>query len=180
MTDPQAGTITVPVGVRLDLGATAKALCADRAAQLVAARTGAGVVVDIGGDLATAGPAPLGGWSVGVVEDTRRPGAAEHCVVAITGGGLASSGTSARTWSRAGWPLHHIVDPRTGWPVPPHWRLVTVAAGCCLDANTVSTAAIVWGDQAPARVARLGLPARFVATDGTVSALGGWPAARAA
>jgi thiamine biosynthesis lipoprotein len=172
--DPDRRTIELPPGLRLDLGATAKALCADRAARRVAEHTGAGVVVDIGGDLAVAGPVPPEGWAVGIVESARRPGPAD-VVVAVTGGGMASSGTTVRTWQRSGWPLHHIVDPATGWPVPPVWALVTVAAGSCVEANALSTAAVVWGPDAPFRVAQLGLPARFVAVDGAVIEVGGWP-----
>ena len=57
--------LTVPAGVRLDLGATAKAYAADRAAALVAQHCGTGVLVSLGGDIATAGPhRPAGGcWS---------------------------------------------------------------------------------------------------------------------
>ena len=47
-----------PGGVVLDLGATAKALAADRAARArVAAATGCGVLVNLGGDIADRGPA---------------------------------------------------------------------------------------------------------------------------
>ena len=54
--DRVAKTITVPEGVELDLGATAKAWCADRAAAAAAARCGTGVLVSLGGDIAVAGP----------------------------------------------------------------------------------------------------------------------------
>ena len=37
-----------------------------------------------------------------------------------------------------------------------HWRLVTVAAASCVDANAWSTAAVVWGESAPDRLERLG------------------------
>jgi thiamine biosynthesis lipoprotein len=47
--DRVARTVRLPVGVELDLGATAKALCADRAAHLAAEATGAGVLVSLGG-----------------------------------------------------------------------------------------------------------------------------------
>src|SRR5258708_7353670 len=56
----------VPAGVRLDFGATAKALTADRAAQAITARLGCGVLVNLGGDIAVAGQPPEGGWKVGV------------------------------------------------------------------------------------------------------------------
>ena len=172
---PGAGTVQVPAGVHLDLGATAKALCADAAARAVADSLGVGVLVDIGGDLATAGPAPAGGWRVSVMACARTTTLARDVVVAVQHGGLASSGTTARTWARAGRPLHHIVDPGTGWPAPPVWGLVTVAGPSCLEANVAATAAVVWGADAPFELAQRGLPARFVAADGSVTTVGGWP-----
>ncbi|MFJ4653508.1 FAD:protein FMN transferase [Nocardia sp. NPDC088792] len=56
--------VAVPARVVLDLGATAKALAADRCAALVDEHCGCGVLVNLGGDIATAGPAPAGGWQV--------------------------------------------------------------------------------------------------------------------
>ena len=51
--DELAGTVFVPRGVQLDLGATAKAWCADRAAEDAAAATGVGILVGLGGDIAS-------------------------------------------------------------------------------------------------------------------------------
>ncbi len=58
--DPGRSTVRVAPGVRLDLGATAKALAADRAAVAASAAAGCGVLVSFGGDLAIAGLAPGG------------------------------------------------------------------------------------------------------------------------
>jgi thiamine biosynthesis lipoprotein len=167
--------VELPPGVVLDLGATAKALCVDRAAQAIAQELGIGVVVDIGGDLAVAGPPPPGGWCVSVRENSSDELAGDQCTVSVFDGGLATSGTSVRRWTRAGAGFHHIVDPRTGWPAAAVWRQVTVAAGSCVDANSASTAAIVWGDEAPFRLAQLRLPSRFVGASGQVIEVGGWP-----
>ena len=52
----------------LDLGATAKALAADRAATTIGTRLGCGTLVSLGGDVATAGPAPAGGFAVGIAD----------------------------------------------------------------------------------------------------------------
>ena len=60
--------LTVPEGVLLDLGATAKAVAADLAADVVASRTGSGVLVELGGDIATRGAHPAGGWQI-LVDD---------------------------------------------------------------------------------------------------------------
>lgn len=54
----------VPSGIVLDLGATAKAATADWIARRIRAETGAGAYVELGGDIATAGAEPDGGWQV--------------------------------------------------------------------------------------------------------------------
>ncbi|MFL6110319.1 MAG: FAD:protein FMN transferase [Catenulispora sp.] len=171
--DPRARRLVLPPGTALDFGATAKALAADRAAGRVAWATGRGVLVNLGGDIATAGAAPDGGWSVAVCDDHAGPGPGP--VVAVTGGALATSGTSVRAWRRAGRTVHHIVDPATGRSATPYWRTVTVAAATCVDANTASTAAIVLGPSAVEWLTATGLPARLVGVDGTITELGGWP-----
>ena len=70
---------------------------------------------------------------------------------------------------------HHIVDPRTGRPAPAVWRTVSVVAPTCVLANTLTTAAVVQGEQAPELLESAGVAARLVAADGTVHRLGGWP-----
>jgi thiamine biosynthesis lipoprotein len=174
--DRSGSRVRVPRGVELDLGATAKAWCADRAAARAASAAGCGVLVSLGGDIAVAGPTPGDGWPVTIGDDHREPLDGPGPVVAIRSGGLATSSTTVRRWSRGADALHHVIDPATGAPAVAVWRTVTVAAACCADANAASTASIVLGPGAPAWLATLGLPARLVAADGTVTTSGGWPA----
>jgi FAD:protein FMN transferase len=173
--DRRRRTIRVPAGVELDLGATAKALAADRAAGAATRAAGAGVLISLGGDVAVAGPAPGPGWPVKIAEDHAAPLDAPGPTVSIRSGGLATSGTAVRRWRAGRIELHHIVDPRTGRPAETPWTAVTVAAGSCLDANVASTAAVVLGDEAPAWLAERRLPARLHDADGTVVCVGGWP-----
>ncbi len=167
--------VTVPAGTEIDLGATAKALCADRSAHAAAKTTGTGVLVNLGGDLSVAGAPPAGGWSVLVADDHRTPAAGDGQTVAIESGGLATSSTTVRRWRAGGTEHHHIVDPRTGAPVEEIWRTVSVAAATCVDANTASTAAIVRGRSAVDWLETAGLPGRLVALDGSVAYTGDWP-----
>lgn len=95
--------------------------------------------------------------------------------MAVTGGALATSGIRVRTWRRGGRVVHHIVDPATGEPAAPVWRTVTVAAATCVDANAVSTAAIVLGERALDWLQVTALPVRLTGLDGTVVRVGGWP-----
>ncbi|SES07240.1 thiamine biosynthesis lipoprotein [Streptomyces sp. yr375] len=177
--DRATGTVTVPEGVRLDLGATAKAWAADRAAQTLAEAAGCGVLVSLGGDTAVAGEPPAGGWQIRVQDVTgpvdETPTEGPYATVGLRSGGLATSGTSARRWRRGGHDLHHIVDPRTGLPVRSPWRTVSVAATTCADANAASTAALVKGTDAHRWLTLQGLPARLVAQNGAVLTTPGWP-----
>ncbi len=170
--DRAASTVLLPDGVVLDLGATAKAWAADRAASLITARLGCGAMVSLGGDLSVQG-APAGGFTVGIADVCGDPDA--PTTVSIESGGLATSGVGRRRWTLGRTRVHHLVDPATGLPVDSCWRTVSVAAGSCIDANIASTAAMVLGDGAPGWLDDRHLPARLVHRDGAVIAVAGWP-----
>lgn len=171
-----SGTVIIPRGVELDLGATAKALAADLGAAAALEAAGGGVLVSLGGDMAVAGEAPAGGWPIQVSEDSATPIRPGEETVAITSGGVATSSTTVRRWTRGGVELHHIIDPETGLPAAGAWRSVTVLAVTCVDANIASTAAIVKGDRAIAWLSEHRLPARLVDREGRVARVAGWPA----
>ena len=173
--DRVAGLLTVPRGYALDLGATAKAWTADRAAGELAQRYGVDVLVELGGDLAVGSPAGhhADGWRVNVAE---RAGGAGQSVL-LRHGGLATSTTTVRTWERAGRSMHHIVDPATGLPATGRWRTVSVAAGSALAANVASTEAIVRDADAVSRLTARGVAARFVDRDGAIVCTPAWPVA---
>jgi thiamine biosynthesis lipoprotein len=137
---------------------------------------GTGVLVGLGGDVATAGPAPAGGWQVLVQDQPDDPAAR---VTLGPGDAVATSSTVSRAWSRGDRRLHHIVDPRTGQPAQAPWRSVTVAARSCVAANTASTASLVH-DDAAAWLTGLGLPARLVGDGGRTRTLNAWPEEEAA
>jgi thiamine biosynthesis lipoprotein len=132
------------------------------------------VLVSLGGDVATAGGAPPGGWPVRTATSSVRASDADETIL-LKAGGLATSSPGARSWRRGGDEQHHIVDPRTGRPAATPWQAVTVAAPTCLDANTAATAAVVLGAAALRWLGGTGWPARLVGTEGAVHRLGGWP-----
>lgn len=165
-------TLTVPRGLVLDLGATAKAVAADRAASLVFDVLGCGILVSLGGDIATAGPAPEGGWQV-LVQDL--PTDPWQQVTLGAGQAMATSSTQKRRWKYAGRDMHHILDPQLGLPVEPVWRSVTVAASSCLLANSYSTAGIVRGFPAVAWFECEGIAGRLVDRQGRTVSAGSWP-----
>jgi thiamine biosynthesis lipoprotein len=169
--DPHRRVIDIPAGVEIDLGATAKALIADRIARDVSRTCRTSALVSLGGDVAVAGE---GDWDIGIADDHRAPHPDQ--VVRIRRGGVATSSIAVRQWRAGDQTMHHIIDPATGEPAETPWRTVTVAARSCLAANTASTAAIVLGERAPTWLAERNISARLVAHDGSVVRTGGWPA----
>ena len=138
-----------------------------------AGATGSGVLINLGGDIATAGPPPDGGlWQVLVHDHADDP---PSSVALPSGAALATSSTIRRRWRRGADLVHHILDPQTGWSADPVWRTVSVAAQTCLAANTVSTAAIIRGWRALDWIRALGIPARLVDSERNVHTICGWP-----
>jgi thiamine biosynthesis lipoprotein len=140
--------VGVPAGTALDLTATAKARTARLAAARVAEVLGVGALVDLGGDVAAAGPPPGHGWVV-------RPAQLGSPVLELP------AGTALATCRAAG-----IVDPATGRPVTGPWSAVCVAAPDVVLAKTAAVAALVHGEGAEAYLDRLGLAAVFLAAPG--------------
>lgn len=176
--DERAHRVRVPAGTVVDVGATAKGLAADWAADAASADAGCGVLVNLGGDLAVAGPPPTDGWAITVGDSATldlSPGSEPEQVVTIRSGALATSNVAARRWRRGGVDLHHLIDPRIGQPAHGPFRTVTVAASTCRLANAASTAAIILGAEAPSWLSARGLPARLVDRDGGVRHVAGWP-----
>ncbi len=176
--DAGRGLVTLPAGSWLDLGATAQAWAADRAATRIAARLGCGVLVSLGGDVAAGGEAPRGGWQIRVQDNAARLAggpALPATVVSIRGGGLATASAGAARWRYGGEVLAHLLSPRRGGPAAP-WRLASVTAATCVQARAAATAAIIRGADAASWLAGLGLPARLVDAAGRVRTIAAWPA----
>ncbi len=166
-----AGRISTPRGTVLDFGATAKAHAADTIAHLLSAALPGGFLVNLGGDIATAGPAPDGGWRVGI--EAADGGIRQ--VVAIIDQAIATSSTQLRRWQTDAGTVHHIIDPRTGRTASSVWAHATCVASSALEANTASTASIVLGEEAPAWLNRNGVAARLERPDGSVVLTSDWP-----
>ena len=171
--DRSRHSVRLPSNTLLDLGATAKALAADRAAAAIYDRLGCGVLVSLGGDVSAAGPAPAGGFAVGIADACTSAAPSE--AIAISCGGLASSGIGVRQWRLGTHQVHHIVNPATGRSAAPCWQTVSTTAETCVEANAASTAAMVLGDDAVDWLKSLGLPSRLVRLDGTVVYTDTWP-----
>ncbi|NJC70026.1 FAD:protein FMN transferase [Planosporangium thailandense] len=164
--------ITASAEALPDLRAVARAHTADRCAWSIAKRFKIGVLVGIGGDIATAGRAPDGGWRTLM---KAVPGG-RSLPVRLPSAALATSGTESQRWRGGGGPLPYALCPGTSRSATPMWRSVSVAAFTCAYARTLSMAALARGRTAPDWLRDLGVAARLVDTDGDVVLVGPWPA----
>jgi thiamine biosynthesis lipoprotein len=140
-------TIRLRPGMEIDFGGIGKEYAVDRALDLIRDITRAPVLVNFGGDLRVSGPRENGlRWRV-AIESIDRPGSPAG-VLEIAEGALATSGDARRFLLKNGTRYGHILDPRSGRPVPKAPRSVTVAAATCTEAGMLATLAVLQGRRA--------------------------------
>jgi len=104
-------------------------------------------LINFGGDVAVRNTRQDGqSWRVGI-ESCDRAGTPVR-IVQLARGALATSGDSRRFVFRGGHRYSHILDARTGWPVRKAPHSITVAADTCTQAGTLTTLAMLQGENA--------------------------------
>jgi thiamine biosynthesis lipoprotein len=175
--DGVVGSVQLPVGVALDLGGIGKGAAADHVAELLRRSGADGVLVNLGGDLRAVGDAPGHAAWIVEVDDPLATGATG--LLAIAAGAIATSTRLRRAWTRAGRPVHHLIDPRTGLPAVSGVASVTVLAGEAWRAEVLAKAAFIAGpDAGPALIRDAGATGLLVLDDGEVLELEGLAAYR--
>jgi thiamine biosynthesis lipoprotein len=172
--DRRRARVALGGGVQLDLGGIAKGAFVDRLAAELAAWPGG--CVDAGGDLRVWGQSPSGSsWRIGV-EDPDRLG--EDLLVAEVRPGatlsVATSAANRRRWRCTdGAERHHLIDPRSGLPLPAMAPAVTVFGPAAIEVEIATKSLIV----AAARGEALAVPERMMAVlawpDGRREMIGG-------
>ena len=133
-------------GMSLDLGAIAKGFAADLAAAALAAKGVKSAIVDVGGELRLMGGkpgSPPSPWRTGV-RHPRQEGVLE--TLELSDAAVATSGDYENFLIHQGKRYEHIIDPRTGLPLPERIAGVTVIhPDSCLAADAMATAICVLG-----------------------------------
>ncbi|MCY4015054.1 MAG: FAD:protein FMN transferase [Gammaproteobacteria bacterium] len=146
----------------IDLSAIAKGHAVDRLADVLRAAGCRAFLVEFGGEIRAAGPAPSGGpWRVGIDSPSGR-GQLEG-PIRLRDAGLATSGDYRQYTERDGRRDAHIIDPRSGRPVRHRLASVTVVAESARSADAYATALMVLGERDGRRFADdAGLAALFI------------------
>lgn len=154
--DDRGQRICLPAGTWLDLGGIVKGWAADRVVKCLRPHA-ANVLVNVGGDIRMrGGPRPGESWAVGIgdLDETGgSEGALQRAIITFARGGLATSGAGGRWWYHQGERQHHILDPRTGRPVPLWLRTDDAEASAAEAGRLIATATALATTAAHAEVA---------------------------
>ncbi len=151
-------------GAALDLSAIAKGWAVDRVSEALLAAGYADHLVEVGGEVRTAGRSPAGDpWRIAIERPPDRAadpgqGAPEPAtedvapaglqrVLEFTDGALATSGDYRNYWERDGVRYSHTIDPRTGRPVEHALASASVFHASCAVADAYATALMVLGPE---------------------------------
>ncbi len=174
LVDHATGTAWLPTGTAVDPGGIGKGLAADIVAGELVDGGAGGAVVNVGGDLRVIGQPDGPMWTV-AVEDPAQPGTT-LLTFAIDAGGVATSSTRTRRWTRGGCERHHLIDPWRGVCADTDLAAATVVAPTAWRAEVEATAVMLLGrDGGLERLADTGLDGVLVGADGclaTTPALG--------
>lgn len=154
--DPRARTIRLRRrGMAMGFGGIAKGYALDRMRVILADAGVRDFVLYSGGQVLAEGTRGGRAWRVGV-QHPRDPGALLGAL-SVTSGSVSTGGDYEHFFVRDGRRYHHVIDPRTGWPVE-HTASVTVVARTALEADALDTALFVMPpERAMAKARELGV-----------------------
>ena len=134
--EANSSVLLAKAGMEIDLGAIAKGYIADRVRDYLR-KEGADLgLINLGGNIQTLG-SPEGGWSVGL----KKPFAADELIgtMDVENMSVVTSGTYERYFEQDGKRYHHILDPRTGYPLDNELDSVTIVSKNSIDGDIWTT-----------------------------------------
>jgi thiamine biosynthesis lipoprotein len=132
-------------GMEADFGSIAKGYIADKVKALLARKGVTSCVINLGGDIVLIGAKPNGEkFKIGV-RDPGRPANDIMGIIETADMAVVSSGAYERFFIHEGKKYHHILDPKTGFPVENELEQVTVISNVAMVGDAISTSALLLG-----------------------------------
>jgi thiamine biosynthesis lipoprotein len=133
---------------RLDLGGIAKGYAADEAARMLGEAGCESALINLGGNVYALGLKPSGEpWSVGI-QDPQQPRGTLKAVTAARDLSVVTSGPYERSFEVDGVLYHHILDPRTGYPVQTDLASATILSALSVEGDALTTCCFLLGRDA--------------------------------
>ncbi len=145
MLNAKQRTVTLPQGVRIDLGGIVKGWTVQKAAERLAIY--GPCLVDAGGDMMTFGAVPgSSSWAIEMADPLKPEN--DVMTLHLRDQAVATSGIDRRRWQRNGVWQHHLIDPRTGRPSDSDLLTATVIAPTTVEAEVYAKTVFLLGSQA--------------------------------
>jgi len=137
--------VLTPAGMQLDLGGIAKGYACDKTLEYLKSVGIVGALLDFGGNIYAHGLKPDGTpWVIAVASPVVGDDGLV-CVIPVSDTAVVTSGGYERYFEADGTMYHHILDPRTGYPVDNELLSVTIIDASSTRADALSTACFVLG-----------------------------------
>lgn len=144
--DDSAETITLSdPEARLDLGFIAKGYIADRIKEYLIDKGVKSAVINLGGNVLAVGSKPDGSpFKIGI-QDPKKPTGTPYTTLDITNKSVVSSGSYERNFVIDGINYHHILDPKTGYPVDTNLASASIITESSVEGDALSTYLFILG-----------------------------------
>lgn len=133
----------------IDLGGIAKGYIADSLSELLSREGIESFIINAGGNVIAQGMKLVAGgerpWRIGI-QDPKNPRATLESI-ALCNASAVTSGIYERCFTKDGTFYHHVLDPKSGYPVETDIAGVTVVARRSLDAEGFSTTLLALGSE---------------------------------
>ena len=149
--DRDAGTVTFDIpGVALDPGAAGKGFALGLAAERLRAGGVRRAVLDYGGNLFVLGGKPGDDgiqrpWKVAIRDPDHTN--AVYGTLELQDAGIATSSWYEHSFRKDGRIYHHLLDPRTGYPMPLTLKSVSIISSRPVYTDLLSTAFFILGEE---------------------------------
>lgn len=132
-------------GMRLDLGAIAKGYAADEAVRIAAQYKVKRALIDLGGNIYAYGSKEKDTpWRIGI-KDPFSPLSTPIIRLDVENKSSVTSGVYERFFEQDGVRYHHILDPKTGYPVQNNLMSTTILCSSSMAADALSTSTFILG-----------------------------------
>lgn len=125
-------------GMEIDLGAIAKGYIADRVRDYLRSQQVSDALINLGGNVQTLGNSGGQPWGIGLKKPFGEDGELAG-VISVSGKSVVTSGIYERYFEREGHLYHHILSPKTGYPLDNELLSVTIVSENSIDGDIWTT-----------------------------------------
>ena len=161
----------------IDLGCIAKGYIADKLKEYLLEEQVESALINLGGNVVAVGNKPdNSSFTIGIQKPFAKRGISET-TISVSDSSAVTSGIYERYFEQNGVLYHHILDPKTGYPVVNELASVTILSTYSTDGDALSTSCLLLGSKKGMELIE-SLPdieALFITKDGTLYYSSGFP-----